>query len=64
MYAALSRGLSFKLTMGNILTLTPALTITHGRDGQALDINRGMPGGGRRRKPVSTVSLDAGSSPA
>jgi 4-aminobutyrate aminotransferase len=28
MYAALSRGLSFKLTMGNILTLTPALTIT------------------------------------
>lgn len=28
MYAALSRGLSFKLTMGNILTLTPALTLT------------------------------------
>lgn len=28
MYAALSRGLSFKLTMGNILTLTPALSIT------------------------------------
>src|SRR6185369_15503827 len=28
MYEALSRGLNFKVTMGNILTLTPALTIT------------------------------------
>lgn len=28
LYAALSRGLSFKVTMGNILVLTPALTIT------------------------------------
>ena len=28
MYAALERGLSFKVTMGNILTLTPALVIT------------------------------------
>lgn len=28
MYAALSRGLNFKLTMGNIITLTPPLTIT------------------------------------
>jgi len=28
MYAALRRGLNFKLTMGNIVTLTPALTIT------------------------------------
>ncbi len=28
MYKALSKGLSFKITMGNILTLTPALTIT------------------------------------
>ncbi len=28
MYKALSKGVSFKLTMGNILTLTPALTIT------------------------------------
>jgi len=28
MYAALTRGLNFKITMGNILTLTPALTIT------------------------------------
>ena len=38
MYAALSRGLSFKLTMGNILTLTPALTITRGEMDRALEI--------------------------
>ena len=38
MYAALSRGLSFKLTMGNILTLTPALIITREEMDKALDI--------------------------
>jgi 4-aminobutyrate aminotransferase len=38
MYAALSRGLSFKTTMGNILTLTPALTITAEELDRALDI--------------------------
>jgi 4-aminobutyrate aminotransferase len=38
MYAALDRGLSFKLTMGNILTLTPALIITKEEMGRALDI--------------------------
>ena len=38
MYAALSKGLSFKLTMGNILTLTPALTITREEMAKALDI--------------------------
>ena len=38
MYAALSRGLSFKVTMGNILTLTPALTITRKQMDQALEI--------------------------
>jgi 4-aminobutyrate aminotransferase len=38
MYAALSRGLSFKITMGNIITLTPALTITREQMGEALDI--------------------------
>jgi len=38
MYAALSKGLSFKLTMGNILTLTPALTITRKQLDKALDI--------------------------
>lgn len=38
MYAALSKGLSFKLTMGNILTLTPALTITKEEMDEALRI--------------------------
>jgi 4-aminobutyrate aminotransferase len=38
MYAALSRGLSFKLTMGNILTLTPALVVTREEMDTALDI--------------------------
>jgi 4-aminobutyrate aminotransferase len=38
MYAALSRGLSFKTTMGNILTLTPPLTITTGEMDRALEI--------------------------
>jgi 4-aminobutyrate aminotransferase len=38
MYSALSKGLSFKTTMGNILTLTPPLTITKAEMDQALDI--------------------------
>ncbi len=38
MYAALSRGLSFKITMGNILTLTPPLIITREEMDQALNI--------------------------
>ena len=38
MYAALSRGLSFKLTMGNIIALTPPLTITKDEMERALDI--------------------------
>lgn len=38
MYQALSEGLNFKLTMGNILTLTPALTITRAEMDRALDI--------------------------
>ena len=38
MYAALSRGLSFKTTMGNILTLTPPLTITAEEMDRALAI--------------------------
>ena len=36
MYAALSRGLSFKVTMGNILTLTPAVVISRGEMDRAL----------------------------
>jgi 4-aminobutyrate aminotransferase len=38
MYAALSKGVSFKLTMGNIITLTPPLTITREEMDRALDI--------------------------
>ena len=38
MYAALQRGLNFKITMGNILTLTPPLTITQSELDQALGI--------------------------
>jgi len=38
MYNALSKGVSFKLTMGNIITLTPALTITKEEMDTALQI--------------------------
>lgn len=38
LYAALERGLSFKVTMGNILTLMPPLTITEAELDAALDI--------------------------
>ena len=38
MYRALERGLSFKTTFGNVLTLTPPLTITEAEMSRALDI--------------------------
>ena len=38
LYAALSRGLSFKTTMGNVLTLTPPLITTREQMDAALDI--------------------------
>jgi len=38
MYRALEKGLSFKVTMGNVLTLTPPLTITRAEMDRALDI--------------------------
>jgi 4-aminobutyrate aminotransferase len=38
LYRALSRGLSFKTTMGNVLTLTPPLIVTMAQMDQALDI--------------------------
>jgi 4-aminobutyrate aminotransferase len=38
MYHALSRGLSFKVTMGNIITLAPPLVITRAELDRALDI--------------------------
>jgi 4-aminobutyrate aminotransferase len=38
MYRCLSRGLSFKVSQGNILTLTPALTISDKELAEAFDI--------------------------
>ncbi|HVY00842.1 MAG TPA: aspartate aminotransferase family protein [Pseudorhodoplanes sp.] len=38
MYAALDRGLSFKTSFGNVLTLTPPLTITQAEMDRAIDI--------------------------
>jgi 4-aminobutyrate aminotransferase len=38
MYSALMKGLNFKLTMGNIITLTPALTLTRNEMDHAIDI--------------------------
>jgi 4-aminobutyrate aminotransferase len=38
MYSALRRGLSFKLTMGNTITLTPPLTISREEMDTALAI--------------------------
>jgi 4-aminobutyrate aminotransferase len=38
LYNALDRGLSFKTTMGNVLTLTPPLTIAEAEMARALDI--------------------------
>lgn len=38
MYAALSRGISFKLTMGSTIQLMPALTITQNELGSAIDV--------------------------
>lgn len=40
MYAALERGVSFKTTMGNVLTLTPPLVTTSAQMDRALDILR------------------------
>lgn len=40
MYLALERGMNFKITMGNIITLTPALTINMKELQEALDILR------------------------
>ena len=38
LYGALEKGLSFKTTFGNVLTLTPPLTVTEGEMGRALDM--------------------------
>jgi 4-aminobutyrate aminotransferase len=38
LYLALERGLSFKVSMGNVLTLSPSLVVTADQMHQALDI--------------------------
>jgi 4-aminobutyrate aminotransferase len=38
MYRAMDGGLSFKTTFGNVLTLTPSLTLTKDEMGKAIDI--------------------------
>jgi len=38
MYDALSKGLSFKLMMGNVVQLTPPLSVTKERLDEAVDI--------------------------
>jgi 4-aminobutyrate aminotransferase len=38
MYCALSKGLSFKLTMGNVILLSPPLVVTRDEMDRALDI--------------------------
>jgi 4-aminobutyrate aminotransferase len=38
LYLALERGLSFKVSMGNVLTLSPPLVITPEQMNQAIDI--------------------------
>ena len=38
MYEAMRRGLSFKVSGGNVLTLTPPLVITRGQFDEALNI--------------------------
>jgi 4-aminobutyrate aminotransferase len=38
MYLALEKGLSFKVSMGNVLTLTPPLTISRQQIDEALNI--------------------------
>jgi 4-aminobutyrate aminotransferase len=38
MYSALRRGLNFKVTMGNILTLTPPLNISQAQFDRAFEI--------------------------
>jgi 4-aminobutyrate aminotransferase len=52
LYRALTRGLSFKTTMGNVLTLTPPLNLTDAELDRALDIlDECLAGEGRATRP-------------
>ena len=64
LYRSLARGLSFKTTMGNVLTLTPPLTLTDADMDRALDIldaclgeeSRGYRRPGRQSTSLKTYS--------
>jgi 4-aminobutyrate aminotransferase len=60
MYCALSKGLSFKLTMGNILTLTPPLTITRDEMEQAIAVIEGCLDEVENRECVSAHNFREG----
>ena len=60
MYRALSQGLNFKLTMGNILTLTPALTISRAEMDQALAILENCIGEAESGDPSALPSRPSG----
>ena len=52
MYRALDLGLSFKTTFGNVLTLTPPLTVTEVEMSRALEIvEQAISEGGPRATP-------------
>ena len=55
MYLCMTQGLNFKITMGNILTLTPALTLSDTEMDQALHI---------LKRAIQTVSAKPHSEPA
>ena len=59
LYRALSRGLSFKTTMGNVLTLTPPLTITEPQMDQALDIIDDRDRGAQRTRSDKSLTSRA-----
>jgi 4-aminobutyrate aminotransferase len=54
LYAALRRGLSFKTTMGNVLTLGPPLTVTDDEMHRAMDILDEALGEVEQEMPVAT----------
>lgn len=70
MYESLKRGLNFKVTMGNVLTLTPALTIAAAELNQALQILDEAIGvvensspNGRMAPPARHARVPAGAEP-
>ncbi|MFO1294335.1 MAG: aspartate aminotransferase family protein [Rubrivivax sp.] len=63
LYRALSRGLSFKTTMGNVLTLTPPLTTTPAQMDAALDILEACLAEEERQAPAPGAPAAPGAAP-